>query len=280
MPTSRARLAAAGTAAICTLAGIAAPAQAATIGPRAADNTCSLTLTPGEQAYVTEQPYVTGLNPPTGFVVDQAFAIERVFPAANPIGEELEQALTSETPASAITLTEKQHATLKAAGMPDALIQQYVDARLGRNKIPDVAHPKVRPATDPNRIVADARESLRPAPVQFPLADASLNNPVLHQQLTNAWRETPSGKRAEKWHDYNNALFNAHMACAKGEKQVAFPALNVVTEPLPTSDLSSKLSSDGGGNRVDVVLGAVISLVAALAGLVALAPKLGIKLPF
>ncbi|QYH20393.1 hypothetical protein JKI95_05980 [Corynebacterium aquatimens] len=282
MSTSRIRLAAATTAAFCALAGVGAPAQAATVGTRAADNTCSLTLTAGERAYATELAKGPELNPTTGFMGDQALAIERVFPTAKPIGEELVKDLTPETPAAelaAVKLTDTQRDALKAAGMPDALIAQYVDAKIGRDNLsPKIPLLRAAPAVKPNRIPADARESQRPAPVQFPLADASLNN-VLHQQLTNAWLETPSGKRAVKWHDYNTAQFNARMACAKGETQVKFPALNVVTEPLPTNDLSSKLSSDGG-NRVDVVLGAVISVVAALIGLIAAAPKLGIKLPF
>ena len=272
----------AGTVALGTLA---APANAASIGPRDANHHCALTLTTKEKNFAIKLfddskrigAYETGR--------DRVAAIEEVFPAAKTIGPELFKGRDPRVPTGPtmeITVAEQHRAALQALGMPDPVISQYVDGYYMLATETPVTRVRLDDVDVENRWVSG--DPLLPG--DAPEATAPVGNPdgvdaELAGKLHAAWIATPSGDVADRHERSVAAERQAQYACKNGTPtEIAFPETDET--PRPGSSVPEG-SSQPGSSRFggfDQIMGLILNAALAILGLLKVLPKFGITLPF
>ncbi|QYH20396.1 hypothetical protein JKI95_05995 [Corynebacterium aquatimens] len=239
------------TAATATIAATAlAPAHAATIGPRAADNTCKVTLSKAEQAFgytLFDDSKKLGDHEHARDIIR---AVETVYP----------------------------NAAKDPAALPEGVKATYEQARatFAATSPTDKITLEGRDYTHNYRVEADPKTETSAVPdATFQLAKDSTADADTLTKLTAAWLATPSGDVAKRQAAFDKAERQAKEACRlKTSTAVAYPEAATAS----TLDLSSKLSS--APSNFDKVASAVIGVLVALFGVFTALPKLGIKLPF
>lgn len=271
---SRTRLALA-TACAVSLSTIASPAHAATLGARNAANECRVTFTKDEQTFARQLFHDSKKYGEYERGRDEIAAIEKVFPDAKPVGERLFAAGVPK-PNSDWAIAEADRVALEKAGLGASLINVYTRAHLDmkwHQPVTDVTKEDIYLANW--KVTADARGAQQSARIvtQFPVPDPSTVNKETLAKLTKAWLATPTGEHSKRNDAFNSAENQAAQACALGtSKVVAYPEQQGnLTGPGLDFGLGS-LSSEG--NRFDIIVGAVITIVVAIIGLIAAVPQL------
>lgn len=204
---------------------------------------------------------------------DEITAIEQVFPATKPVGKRL-FAAGGPKPDTDFTSAAPDRAALEQAGLSASLISVYVNAHLDTEW-----HKPVRTASKQDidlanwKVTADARGANQSARIvtQFPVPDPTSVDAKTLAKLTDAWIATPTGEHSKHTDAFNSAQKQAAQACALGTSNVvAYPEQRGAATG-PGVDVAS-LSSEG--SRFDLIAGAVISIVVAIAGLIAAVPQL------
>ena len=273
MSTPRLALA---TAVAVGLTTIASPAHAATLGERTTANECRVTLTADEQRFARQLFDDRAKFGEHERGRDEIAAIEKVFPAAKPVGDRLFAAGKPKA-GTVWTIAAADRAGLEKAGLGASLIDAYANAHLDQ-----LWHQPIKNPTDVTKedidlanwkVKADssgANQSARIATV-FPVKDPSTVDKETLAKLTDAWVATPTGEYSKRENAFNSAQKQAAQACALGtSKVVAFPEQQGdLTGPgLGVGSVSSE------GSRFDVIAGAVITIVVAIAGLIAAVPQI------
>ncbi|AQQ14152.1 hypothetical protein CGLAU_00785 [Corynebacterium glaucum] len=252
------------------LTTITTPAQAATLGPRGSDNHCQVTLTPGEKKFAQKLFDDSKTLGPYERSRDLVKAIETVFPDAAKVGSTLFENATATTKPEIST---EQREALKAAGLNDDLIFDYTSARLLLKTVEPTTAVTLEGIDLDNLRVRAGTES--PVLDPIPLNNVGKMDKATLDKLVAAWEATPAGDAHKRSNQIAASDRQAAEACALGtSKQVVYPEISTA----PTLDLSSTLSSKQ--SNFDVVVGALITIIAAIVGGALALPNLGIKLPF
>ena len=233
-------------AATCAIAlgAVAAPANAAVIGAKDAEDNCNVTLNKAEKEFARDtfdQSKAIGEHERAR---DFAAAVETVYPgvmAAN------EAALTGEKadysailPAHLVTPYTQAQATLRTTEPTTKTTLEDID----------VDSLTVGPATAP----------AEPNPFTPTMDDT---------ELYEAWADTPSGELAMRQKLIDVAHAAAAASCAEGTAaELEFPTAPITLDKAPEK-----------APNVAAIVGGVIAAVLAIAGIVAVLPMLGINLP-
>lgn len=265
--TTRRIVAGAAAAAIATGA-MAAPAQAATVGPRGNDGYCNITFSLEERAF--QEKLASDARRIGNGAEDTITTIEQVFPKAKPIGERMlagvDPLAPPTGPTAALTISDKDRAALKELGFTDDLISKYMNAYFLRGSEASRSKaPKPNWARTQGNYPHPAKE-----PYAYGFFGAELGSD-LEAQLTRVWENTPTGNYQKRMNALVNADRESQIACGKGEqKAVEYPKADVAAGILG----SVNPDSDAGA-----IIGTIVGVLLAIAGIVTVLDQLGVKLP-
>lgn len=250
MPAAKPCLAIAAATACAVAASGLSPAGAATLGERDAADQCTVTFSTAEKnaarAIFDDGKKIGDYERAR----DTAAAVEQVYPGAKNAGDK---------------------AGVEKLGLSSTLADAYLKARAdGARLKPTTAATHEDIDLDHYKVAADATgATVSPRIVTAFPADTTGVSAEQQAKLTAAWVATPSGAWAKRNDAFNTSIRSAKQACALGtSKTVAFPEEYT---PTPHPDVAG-LSS--GGSNFDLIAGAVITVVAAIIGLVAASPQL------
>ena len=290
---------------------ITAPvADAAQIGPKDYDATCSVRLTDAEQRYLEQQMEAFNV---TTLAEAGVASVESVYPDFKELGDRVANAPEVREIVSVIEAGKKpadaQYARLGLRATEeenrfDDVNKQYTYEAYLEAKMLSV-HPSLRKVIDEDDLLGDlifSKVEASREPVSAPdlpgyIIDALEISGDKAAQARKAFAATPFGQKWPAFADeFARAMGDAQTACADGGKRdVKFPTAKTTktdqtktdqTKPgdkagdKATDNAKNNGSSEDTGKIIGIIAGVLVALGLIAGGVVAFAPQLGITLPF
>ena len=282
----------------------ASVADAAQIGPKDYDATCSVRLTDAEQRYLEQQ--MEAFNVTT--LAEAGVAVESVYPDFKELGDRVANAPEVREIVSVIEAgkepADAQYARLGLRATEeenrfDDVNKQYTYEAYLEAKMLSV-HPSLRKVIDEDDLLGDlifSKVEASREPVSAPdlpgyVIDALEISGDKAAQARKAFAATPFGQKWPAFADeFARAMGDAQTACADGGKRdVKFPTAKTTktyqTKPgdkagdKATDNAKNNGSSEDTGKIIGIIAGVLVALGLIAGGVVVFAPQLGITLPF
>lgn len=244
------RIALAAATACAVAASGLSPAGAATLSERDAAGQCTVTFSAAEKnaarAIFNDGKKIGDYERAR----DTAAALEQVYPGAKDAGD---------------------RASVEKLGLSSTLAGAYLKARSDAASLqPTAAATREAIDLENYKATADATgATVSPRIVTAFPADTTGVSAEQQAKLAAAWLATESGAWEKRNNEFQTSVRSAKQACALGTSTtVAFPEEYTPTLHPDVAGLSS------GGSNFDLIAGAVITVVAAIIGVVAASPQL------